>query len=228
MAQIIAEWVARYGLLDPYGECQCGCGAKAPIAKSTNSRFGHRKGEPVRYVQSHHNNRTNSLRDAFYAHCSTTETGQCWRWNGRLGHGGYGRLGYSRKTYMAHRLSYELHYGSIPDGLWVCHHCDNPRCVNPAHLFLGTPADNTTDMIRKDRNARGEKQTNAKLTEAQVREILRLRNEGVGNIALAEQFGVGKTHISHIVTGRKWKHVHAAIRAKDEAATPHYAERMGF
>jgi hypothetical protein len=76
----------------------------------------------------------------------------CWSWTGALDSGGYGQCGRDRRLHKTHRVAWMLTHGEIPDGLVVCHHCDNRRCCNPAHLFVGTQGDNVRDMVRKGRN----------------------------------------------------------------------------
>ena len=117
---------------------------------------------------------------------------------------GYGKAAMWGKNFTAHRLSYELAFGPIPDGLLVCHKCDNRACVEPTHLFLGTSADNQADMVSKGRSARGERNAKAKLTPDAVRDI---RKSCGKHAVLAEQFGVCESLISMVKTGALWGHV---------------------
>lgn len=134
----------------------------------------------------------------------------CWEWTGSRLPSGYGRINIDQKIKRAHRVGYELFIGVIPDGLFACHKCDNPSCVNPWHMFLGTYSDNTQDMLKKNRHnpQRGEDNFHAKLTKEQVREIRELYKTGkYTHRSLAAQFKVGKSSISNLLCGRKWKHI---------------------
>ena len=110
---------------------------------------------------------------------------------------------------MAHRISWEIHNGEIPENLWVLHKCDNPPCVNPEHLFLGTPRDNVIDKVKKGRHRddNGEKHPMAKLKDKDVRYIRRKLSDGIQGKDLAKQFNVCRMTISNIKTGRKWRSV---------------------
>ena len=110
-----------------------------------------------------------------------------------------------------HRVAFELTRGAIPDGLLVCHRCDNPPCCNPAHLFLGTKAHNNSDRHQKGRTvpsgARGERAGKAKLTDAEVQEMRRLRAMNVPQDELAERFNVNQSMVSRVVNRKNWRHV---------------------
>ena len=133
---------------------------------------------------------------------------ECWGWMSRSVSDGYGLFKVDGKLVGAHRVSYELMHGAIPEGLCICHTCDNRLCCNSAHLFLGTVADNNSDRKAKGRNANrhGESNTNAKLTEAQVREIReRYAAGGILQRELAQEYGVSRKAISLVVTNKRWQ-----------------------
>ncbi len=131
----------------------------------------------------------------------------CWIWLGSIGSGGYGRV--LKKHKLAHRVAYEFATGCpIPDGLDVCHHCDTPSCVNPDHLFVGTAADNMRDMHRKGRwrgsDRRGENHHMVKLTE---QDVLAIRKDSGTITDMAQRWGMSRTNIWAIRSGKLWKHV---------------------
>lgn len=134
----------------------------------------------------------------------------CWLWLRCVNAKGYGLLKWSKQRRIAHRFFFEVHRGAIPRGLMVCHKCDNPSCVNPGHLFLGTAGDNARDMEskRRGRHPRGEQNLGGgKLTEAAVAAILTSHAAGAGRTGLALAFGVGLTMIDNIIGRKNWRHV---------------------
>jgi hypothetical protein len=120
---------------------------------------------------------------------------------------GYGVMHIGRKLLSTHRISYEIHIGKIPAGMCVCHKCDNPQCVNPSHLFLGTNLDNTKDKMNKGRHVAspGEKNGAAKLTEKQALEIYKLYSLGHSSCKLAIIYGVSPPMIRNIVKHKNWR-----------------------
>lgn len=131
----------------------------------------------------------------------------CWLWIGRQTvTGGYSLLHYNHRCTLAHRFSWETFRGAIPAGLYVCHRCDNPACVNPDHLFLGTPAENTADRDRKNRHraVRGEAVAGSKLTPEKVRTI---RASTKPYQELSAEFGVSQRTVSLIRNRHTWAHV---------------------
>ena len=152
----------------------------------------------------------------FWKQVNKTES--CWLWMGaKFKSGGYGAIkvgGRKGPVLRAHRVSWELHDGPIPEGMWVLHVCDVPACVNPEHLFLGTTTDNMRDAAKKLRMPQqrtiplwhGERHGNAKLTNEDARSIRSLWPQ-LSYSALSKQFGVCKTVIAGIVKRTGWKHV---------------------
>lgn len=155
----------------------------------------------------------------------------CWVWSGDRAGAGYGRIGVGGRNsskLLAHRLSWEIHHGPIPDGLFVCHHCDNPTCVRPDHLFLGTTRDNARDMAAKgrqvfqrhperaargarngaytrpDRVRRGAANGRARLGPAQVR-LIREMSPAKSCAELAREFGVAWSTVRRILSGEGWR-----------------------
>lgn len=135
------------------------------------------------------------------------KTDGCWLWTGYADADDYGQFRFNYRKYAAHRVAYELTYGPIPDGLWVLHHCDTPRCCRPDHLWLGTNTENTADKVSKGRQAIGESNGAKRLSEAQVREIRRRHADGIPLRALGREFGVTKSAIWLIVQRKNWRHV---------------------
>jgi hypothetical protein len=137
----------------------------------------------------------------------TDKTGDCWLWTAHRNRQGYGTLRVQKRTRMAHRVAWELENGPIPSGLQVCHRCDNPPCVNPAHLFLGTSQDNKLDSVAKGRHAHGERDGFANLTAEIVAKVRREHAEGVSCAELARRHGVTWAAIKFAIVRRTWRHV---------------------
>ena len=154
-----------------------------------------------------------TLAERFWEKVGIRSPDECWEWAGYCDNNGYGRIGEGGKRgriLIASRLSWELHNGPIPDGLWVLHRCDNPSCVNPGHLFLGTQRDNVLDMYAKGRGnrPRGEAHVCARLTAEAIAEIRSTYMRGsISQRALGQQFGVSNVAISRIVRHKTWAHV---------------------
>jgi hypothetical protein len=140
---------------------------------------------------------------------NTEIVGDCLVWTGSRDLKGYGHIyvtgawGQHRKKSSAHRASYLAFVGAISDGLYVCHHCDNPPCVKPEHLFLGTARENSHDMWAKGRHGRGAK----RLTEGAVKEMRSLAAGGMTCTALAAQFGVAISTVSTVIRRKAWRHI---------------------
>lgn len=161
---------------------------------------------------------TSAVIVAFWERVDKRGPDECWEWRGgRLdpkGYGGFYRRDI-RKPVRAHRFSYELAHGPIPDGLFVCHRCDNPPCVNPAHLFSGTTDQNMADMVAKGRQVRAENVNTAILTAEQAKAIrLRYAAGETNHWRLGREYGVTGAAIRLIVTGVNWKDAGGPISTK--------------
>lgn len=157
-------------------------------------------------------------RARFWRKAKVGKPEDCWPWTSMVFNDGdgYGQVKLScgskvkhvRHRYRAHRVSYFLTHGNLPDDLLVCHTCDNPICINPKHLFLGTGPQNVQDRTNKKRDAKGEGHGMHKLTEEQVKELRFLReSKGLSYRALGERFGVSTTHAGFIVRRESWAHL---------------------
>jgi len=147
-----------------------------------------------------------SLRSLFWERTSIGGIDECWLWQGSRNHRWrYGRLHTNGKEIGAHRIAYELLIAPIPIGMQVLHHCDNPPCVNPRHLFLGTQGDNMRDRTQKGRTPRGERNGRARLTEVEVGEIRQKIAHGANLSALGREYNVSNVAIGHIKRKRNWR-----------------------
>lgn len=156
------------------------------------------------------------LRERFASKWRKDRSG-CWVWTASTAGAGYGQIKIprTRRQIYAHRLSHLLHIGAIPAGMDVLHSCDTPYCVNPDHLFLGSPATNAADMSKKGRGTRarkmpqhqGARNSQAKLTVRDVREARRLLALGLSQRAIGRVLGVTGVQIGHIAHGRSWSHL---------------------
>lgn len=153
--------------------------------------------------------RKKTLMERFLRSFSKEEGSSCWNWLLHLDRDGYGHMTirYENGDILnkkSHRMAYSLLVGEVPDGMSVCHKCDNPKCVNPDHLFLGTQQDNMNDKQNKNRHHFGEKHPMAKLKEEDVSSIKFKANSGSTHDSIAKEYGVCRQTISRIVSGSGW------------------------
>lgn len=206
--------------------CECGCGEPAPVAARTCR--GRIAGQPIRFIHGHHlrllprsdmhvlsrlgvearRRLQEPVEVRFWRKVQKTET--CWLFMGRLNEDGYGVFSVNRRSKHAHRVSFELTYGPLSSGLFACHHCDVRPCVRPDHLFKGTAADNTADMIQKGRQrwCVGETNGQSKLSAATVEEIRRLVAAGQARqVDIVRDFRLSPAHVHRLIYGKAWKAV---------------------
>lgn len=150
----------------------------------------------------------NTDESVFWSHVTKDSPDVCWNWHGSISGTGYGKMQFHNKKFSSHRYSWILHFGKIPDGLWVLHKCDNHACCNPNHLFLGTPKDNMIDMYQKNRGRIGERSPKAKLKEEQVLQIISLYStRDYTHRKLAKMYNVSVALVFAIIHRQVWKHL---------------------
>jgi DNA-binding transcriptional regulator YiaG len=186
--------------------CECGCGQPSPIAKRSDTKHAHVKGQPMRFIRGHATaGRGLSDADVIRRFWSRVDKSggpdKCWLWTGGYATGGYGSMRWQGRNHSAHRLAYIFTYGNILPVVQVCHRCDNPPCCNPAHLHLGSNTDNSLDKWRSHTQPVGETHHNAKLSTQEINEIrARYETGGVLMRDLAAEYGVGQATISRWVS----------------------------
>lgn len=150
-----------------------------------------------------------SIQAQFWRHVNTNGgPDACWPWMRSTRGKGYGQATLDGRQQPAHRLAYAFTYGPIPKGLLVCHRCDNPPCVNPSHLFLGTHIDNARDMVAKGRchppKLKGQAHGKSKLTES---DVLSIRADTRPERVIAAEYGLCRRHVGCIRRHESWKHL---------------------
>lgn len=188
-------------------KCRCACGSEisVPTSRLLRGRIqscGCAKADATKA-------RWESYRiPKFWARVDRKGADECWNWQGPVDRLGYGVLGFAGKHWRSHRLAYALSIAEIPEGQHVLHTCDNRRCCNPAHLWVGDHADNMLDMALKGRRVginAGQRNGRAKFTQEQAEEIRsRYRAGGVSQQDLADEYGVSQFAVSQIVLGRRY------------------------
>lgn len=168
------------------------------------------RGQPYRYCSRPC--AITPVADRFWA--AVQKSNGCWSWTGKRRQDGYGEMQVGKRTVKAHRLSFELANGAIPTGSEICHTCDNPRCVNPAHLFVGTHTENMRDMANKGRHrpsgVRGERHGAAKLSQ---REVTAIRLDARAQVRIAADYGISQSLVSQIKRGKVWAELTEQVAA---------------
>lgn len=147
-----------------------------------------------------------TLEDRFWAYVQKGNPDECWLWNGTVRNNGYGAVNFQYKAYAAHRVSYFIANGRWPSQC-VLHSCDNPPCVNPAHLRDGSIKENVQDALDRGQHPIGERTHNALLKNSDIKEIWRMIWAGMNNTEIAQHFPVTRDTISLIRCGKRWKQV---------------------
>jgi hypothetical protein len=192
--------------------CECGCGGRTTISDKTDRKYGWVKDQPKRFMRGHRHPVRNA-QDAWekLIQPKTEQRGECLIYTGTVDHLGYGSVMIGGKTgqrHRIHRISYAVHNGPLVDSLFVLHGCDNPSCVNPKHLRLGTAADNSADMVERGRAPNvGARCHAAVLTDQVVRDIRARSEAGEKGCDIAADLGVSQMCISQVINRKTWRHI---------------------
>ncbi len=149
-----------------------------------------------------------SQEDIFFSYVDKTK--DCFEWTGKKSPKGYGKIYFNGTSMRAHRVSYEIHYGSFNKDMNVLHHCDNPSCVNPSHLYLGNNQDNVDDKVRRNRQPNGEKNGMSKLTKDIVLQCRKMKQQGLSVSEIMQKLNLHHLDISTVcyaINGTTWKHI---------------------
>ena len=180
---------------------RCDCG-KDHLTLLSRVRSGERKSCGCAVKGRYYPPRHPTLKDALMSRVRIGDAVECWIWQGCTGNHGYGVFSYDRRQHLTHRVAYETFIGHIPNGLNVLHRCDNRPCCNPAHLFVGTDADNAADKVTKRRHRYGERSPRSVLALPEVEAILAAQHATTG--ALAHRYGVSPRTIRDIRLRKTW------------------------
>ena len=162
-------------------------------------------GDPLITKCKFNNKEYKNIEEAFLA--KIDKTNECWEWFGPKNESGYGHLTFGGKIYLTHRFSYKYFFGGIPENMYVCHKCDNPSCVNPKHLFIGTPNDNVQDKMQKQRHRvlKGFDNSCSKLNKEILLKIRDKLNKGEKGAHIAKEFNLSPMTISNIKLNKSWR-----------------------
>lgn len=188
-------------------KCRCMCGTEKYV------RAAYLKNGKSKYCSCRGKLDKSKNEKRFNESYKVNELTGCWEWKMNFTRGGYGSFFYMGKIQRAHRVSYFLHKGEIRDGFVVCHKCDNPKCVNPDHLFVGTYSDNNKDKVLKGRHAKSNPKIAgilnkiSKLTDDDVVKIRNLASSGISKAEIGRIFNIRDSHVCKIVSRQSWRHV---------------------